>query len=693
MPLPIKQYKHMFKDVKFLATTAQPSYREVSHWIDLLEDPTGGTIKVWNGAGWKKISGEGDSDTGLVIGDTTGTAYDGGKGKELETAMDQVHATTNELQDTISSLQTEIESKKIFQFSYVDLQNKTEDFVQRFFDAVSSRIFGPPTNTIFLYNHGRDDFNGQMNLYMTVSDYHFSVGQPITIIFYSTIYHDKDSNRDQFVKLTATISTNDLMDNPTFEIEEVPVDLNSTIGLDSFYVFPKHKLVNGAVLTEDEYSDLLKAVNGQKTAWFKNNFMGLSKNDDTDTIYFGVNTSYIDNRGVASDDDYLHVFISLTGSIDTQRTVHISDEYNKEGSLCYVYGKNSDIMFIPSFVVKQGTEKLMEAMNMANIPIFLDYFGSEDDDAIPYSSFSNIASLHQGDMQPLISSNIISTSEDAINIEAQSRYLTGTDDTFNISKTVLKQIELKLSGDGTKFLSDNGTYKEIDLSSKQDTLVSGTNIKTINNQSLLGNGNIDISAGDSKVYVFELSKYITSLSGEQRFTGTIPDEAYTALNDALTDNKLILGHILVDGISALVPLTIFTPDDTSLCLTGNLYGRPVVMLINSSSKEYTAYYNAESIEANDSTVTVSPLLDEMIVIFSRSPHTLSAINVESYMIHFRLDVQTSSQSVMLDVDGLNGVIGAKFTGSRIALEANSRYEIDVEAGIAVVAKINTPQAM
>lgn len=116
MPLPIKQYKHMFKDIKFLATTAQPSYKEVSHWIDLLEDPTGGTIKVWNGTGWKKISGEDDGGTGLVIGDTTGTAYDGGKGKELETAMDQVHATTNELQDTISSLQTEIENNSFYVF-------------------------------------------------------------------------------------------------------------------------------------------------------------------------------------------------------------------------------------------------------------------------------------------------------------------------------------------------------------------------------------------------------------------------------------------------------------------------------------------------------------------------------------------------------------------------------------------------
>ena len=34
-----------------------------------------------------------------------------------------------------------------------------------------------------------------------------------------------------------------------------------------------------------------------------------------------------------------------------------------------------------------------------------------------------------------------------------------------------------------------------DLASKQDTLVSGTNIKTINNTSILGSGNIDVSGG------------------------------------------------------------------------------------------------------------------------------------------------------------------------------------------------------
>lgn len=39
-----------------------------------------------------------------------------------------------------------------------------------------------------------------------------------------------------------------------------------------------------------------------------------------------------------------------------------------------------------------------------------------------------------------------------------------------------------------------GTVNEI-IDDKQDTLVSGTNIKTINNQSLLGSGNIDIQGG------------------------------------------------------------------------------------------------------------------------------------------------------------------------------------------------------
>lgn len=47
--------------------------------------------------------------------------------------------------------------------------------------------------------------------------------------------------------------------------------------------------------------------------------------------------------------------------------------------------------------------------------------------------------------------------------------------------------------DGVSVVS--GGVASVDLSGKQDTLVSGTNIKTINNNSLLGSGNITISGG------------------------------------------------------------------------------------------------------------------------------------------------------------------------------------------------------
>ena len=44
------------------------------------------------------------------------------------------------------------------------------------------------------------------------------------------------------------------------------------------------------------------------------------------------------------------------------------------------------------------------------------------------------------------------------------------------------------------------------IGAKQDTLVSGTNIKTINNTSLLGSGNINIQGGGSDVFIADTSQ-------------------------------------------------------------------------------------------------------------------------------------------------------------------------------------------
>ena len=59
---------------------------------------------------------------------------------------------------------------------------------------------------------------------------------------------------------------------------------------------------------------------------------------------------------------------------------------------------------------------------------------------------------------------------------------------------------------GLMSASDKSKLDGIDLSTKQDTLVSGTNIKTINGTSLLGSGDITIEGGSGNV---DLSDYYT----------------------------------------------------------------------------------------------------------------------------------------------------------------------------------------
>lgn len=49
----------MIKDIKFLATDVAPNPKEITHWVDLNEDPTGGVIKTFDGKEWNKIDADG----------------------------------------------------------------------------------------------------------------------------------------------------------------------------------------------------------------------------------------------------------------------------------------------------------------------------------------------------------------------------------------------------------------------------------------------------------------------------------------------------------------------------------------------------------------------------------------------------------------------------------------------------------
>lgn len=94
--------------------------------------------------------------------------------------------------------------------------------------------------------------------------------------------------------------------------------------------------------------------------------------------------------------------------------------------------------------------------------------------------------------------NILNTVKGAAE---QALTLSNTQDTkINTLETNVSTINNKLDNEVLTKLDDCALKTEIpDISGKQDTLVSGTNIKTINGVSILGSGNIAIEGGNGEI--------------------------------------------------------------------------------------------------------------------------------------------------------------------------------------------------
>ena len=90
------------------------------------------------------------------------------------------------------------------------------------------------------------------------------------------------------------------------------------------------------------------------------------------------------------------------------------------------------------------------------------------------------------------------------------------------------------AGDLTNYYTKTETDNAITAatSTKQDTLVSGTNIKTINNESILGSGNIDIQGGGKAI---EAGRGISITTGETADTVSfnLPISAGTGENSVI----------------------------------------------------------------------------------------------------------------------------------------------------------------
>lgn len=99
-------------------------------------------------------------------------------------------------------------------------------------------------------------------------------------------------------------------------------------------------------------------------------------------------------------------------------------------------------------------------------------------------------------------------------------------------KTILAINNVDNTSDLNKPIS---TATQTALNSKQNTLVSGTNIKTINNQSILGSGNLTISGGSATESFETVSKNLKSWGGTLNYTGgVLTSIVYTDGVDTIT---------------------------------------------------------------------------------------------------------------------------------------------------------------
>ncbi|MEA3485939.1 MAG: hypothetical protein U9R03_04455 [Candidatus Aerophobetes bacterium] len=88
-----------------------------------------------------------------------------------------------------------------------------------------------------------------------------------------------------------------------------------------------------------------------------------------------------------------------------------------------------------------------------------------------------------------------------------------------------------------------------DIDSKQDTLVSGINVKTVGGTSILGGGNIEISNGSvNSLNDLDITATSTELNNLDGFTGTVTDLNYT--KDLRTTGVTTTEFDYLDGVTS-----------------------------------------------------------------------------------------------------------------------------------------------
>lgn len=178
---------------------------------------------------------------------------------------------------------------------------------------------------------------------------------------------------------------------------------------------------------------------------------------------------------------------------------------------------------------------------------FADYFTLYPGESIEVNSSNSSSTVYIVDRETKV--HPVTGVEHDVVLASGTGEATYQNDTNNI-----KEVKVALSTASTEYdytISTSGVPKEAlrsdvqdtleDVSGKQDVLVSGTNIKTINNQSLLGSGNITIEVdgsddGITEAYTVVDAGTLTKVVGSSHYN--ISNTVITAINNAYNSGRI-----------------------------------------------------------------------------------------------------------------------------------------------------------
>ena len=254
--------------------------------------------------------------------------------------------------------------------------------------------------------------------------------------------------------------------------------------------------------------------------------------------------------------------------------------------------------------------------------------------------------------------NILGSGNIVITSATQTQYSAGTN--INIQDYVISVTGITIP-DVSNFITSGDAQTQINnsISGKQDTLVSGTNIKTVNNQSILGSGNIVITSATPTQYSagtnISIENNVISVTGitipeiPTSNTAFTNDAGYITSQDIPTSNTAFTNDAgYITGVSIPTSNTAFTND------AGYVTSGEVQTQIDNSISGLSPYTAGTNIDINNNVISVTGITSytgitsqEVINALGYTPCKVTAMTQTQY-----------SQLETKDANTIYGITGA-----------------------------------